>query len=136
MVFLGHLARGRDGARAKRWFEQAAALGDASGLYEMGRVYAAWEPAEARGYFEQAAQRGHTDAMVWLGILADREGDLAEGMRWYEEAAARGHPTAAGMVRMRRHTLGPGLLPWLARVAHKIGRTIFTRRVPRRLRGW
>jgi hypothetical protein len=72
--------------------------------------------------------------MVWLGVLADRQGDLTGGLGWYEEAAALGDPTAPEIARARRYRLRPGFLPWPVRCGHKVGRTIFKGQPQRRLR--
>ncbi len=88
---------------ARRWYEKAAAQGNALAQFSLGSVYAQgrgvrqdW--AEARRWYEKAAAQGYAEAQFNLGWMYD-EGkgvrqDYAEARRWYEKAAAQGQVDA------------------------------------------
>ncbi|MBQ7682607.1 MAG: toll/interleukin-1 receptor domain-containing protein, partial [Oscillibacter sp.] len=89
----------KDYAKAREYYEQAAAKGHAEALFSLGVLYrkgqgVAQDYAKARECFEQAAAKGHAGALNNLGFLY-RKGlgvaqDYAKARHCYEQAAAKG----------------------------------------------
>jgi TPR repeat protein len=93
----------QDYAAARRWFEKAAAAGEAGGMTDLGFLYAnghgvPQDYAVARSWYEKAAAAGETGGMTGLGFLyANGSGvprDYAVARSWYEKAAAAGEAAA------------------------------------------
>ena len=66
----------QDYAKAREWYEKAAAKGDASAMTDLGLLYnngqgVAQDYAKAREWFEKAAANGDAPAMNNLGLLYD-----------------------------------------------------------------
>jgi len=99
----------KDAARARAWFERAAAAGSASGAYYMGVTSQSGEgtpvdPAAAARWLETAAQRGSPHAMFLLAN-AYRTGagvpkNPAKALELYERAADLEHPAALQTLAM------------------------------------
>jgi TPR repeat protein len=79
---------------ARRWWEQAAAAGDAHAMNNLGLLLKDRDPDTARRWYEQAAAGGQTDAMNTLGVLLVSEGDPDAARCWWEQAAEHGHAVA------------------------------------------
>lgn len=84
-------------AEALKWFQKAAELGDAEGVYMIGSAYryghgVKEDYSKAVVYFRQAAALGNPFAMWQLGLHhAKGEGvpkDEAEALKWWREAAS------------------------------------------------
>jgi TPR repeat protein len=61
----------QDHAKAREWYEKAAAKGDASAMFNLGVLYdngfgVAKDYAKAREWYEKAAARGHARARAHL----------------------------------------------------------------------
>lgn len=86
-----------DYARAREWFEKAAAAGYPNAMFNIGWMYDQGEGvpqdyAQARQWFEKAAASGNAYAMLDLGIqYRDQLGDRARAREWFEKAAASGN---------------------------------------------
>src|SRR6516225_7467030 len=100
-----HLGLGvaQDYAKAREWYEKAAANGNAIAMNNLGLLYAhaqgvAQGYAKAREWYEKAAANGNAIAMNNLGTLyAYAHGvpqDYAKAREWYEKAAAKGDASA------------------------------------------
>src|SRR5262249_32165256 len=98
MRYVGRLTNDGRGvpkneAKAREWFEKAAAVGDAAAMGELGSSYF-WDEGgngeKARECFEKGAVAGDATAMFWLSIFAG-EADNKESDQWLEKAAAAGH---------------------------------------------
>jgi TPR repeat protein len=88
-----------DYAEARRWYEKAAAAGEAQGMINLGSLYEAGngvpqDYAAARRWYEKAAATGNAWAMINLGIMYGTghgvPQDDAAARRWYEKAGATG----------------------------------------------
>jgi TPR repeat protein len=95
----------QDYAEARRWYEKAAAAGNAAAMTNLGWLYdngqgVPQDYVAARHWYEKAAAAGGAQGMVNLGLLYDNgQGvpqDYAAARRWYEKAAAAGE--ARGMI--------------------------------------
>ena len=93
----------QDYAKAREWYEKAAAKGDASAMVNLGLLYenghgVAQDYAKAREWYEKAADKGDASAMNNLGLLYNNgQGvaqDYAKAREWYEKAAAKGDASA------------------------------------------
>lgn len=93
---LGASAAGRhDMAAARRWWEEAAALGDAAAMRNLG--YLAQQSGDlqaARDWYRRAADYGHDGAMNDLGFLAQEDQDWEQARHWWQRAAGRGNSYA------------------------------------------
>ena len=96
--FFGR-GRPQDLARAREWWEKAAAQGNAGAQCNLGLLYAngrgvPQDLARAREWYEKAAAQGHVDAQGGLGMMyANGDGvpqDHAQAREWWEKAAAQG----------------------------------------------
>ena len=86
---------------AVAYFEKAAGLGDANGLYNLGMVYARGlgrkrDDMRAFDCFRAAAEKGHPEAINSIGWFF-REGrvfgkDLTTAAQWFEKSASYGNP--------------------------------------------
>jgi TPR repeat protein len=88
----------QDYAKAREWFEKAAAKGDTRAMRNLGELYAngqgvAQDYAKAREWLEKAAAKGDAGAMAYLEKLRIREaagaGRYAEALQLQEELAAK-----------------------------------------------
>lgn len=88
---------------AMRLFRQAADLGNAGAMRNVGLMYDAGQGvttdyAEAVRWFRMAADRGDADGMLALGLRYSKgQGlpqDYSEAMRWYRKAAELGNSSA------------------------------------------
>ena len=95
---------GVDYAQARRYFEAAAAQGNADALYGLGRLflkkdYAGYDPVKAMDYLERSAEKDHAFAKFQLGkLLCEGEScdkDIARGLKLLEELAGKGVSIAA-----------------------------------------
>ena len=88
-----------DAAKARMWFEKAAAQGDAEAQYNLGVMHAKGQGARkdyarARELWEKAAAQGHSLAQYNLGVMYNNgEGvwrDLKKAREWYGKACENG----------------------------------------------
>jgi len=86
----------QDYAKAREWYEKAAAKGEATAMTNLGGLYAkgqgvAQDYAKARWWYEKAADKDVARAMTKLGGLYENgQGvaqDYAKARWWYEKAA-------------------------------------------------
>src|SRR6516225_7070121 len=100
-----HLGLGvaQDYAKAREWYEKAAANGNAIAMNNLGTLYAyghgvAQDYAKAREWYEKAAAKDNASAMFNLGSLYKNghgvAQDYAKAREWYEKAAANGDKDA------------------------------------------
>jgi len=89
----------QDYAKAREWFEKAAAKSEAIAMVSLGILYengygVAQDYAKAREWYEKAADKGNADAMNNLGTFyKNGDGvaqDYAKAREWYEKAADKG----------------------------------------------
>jgi TPR repeat protein len=101
----------QDYARAREWFEKAAARDNADALFRLGLLYengqgVAQDYARAREWYEKAAARDNADALFRLGLLYENgQGvaqDYAKAREWYEKAAAEGNADAKARLEKLR----------------------------------
>jgi len=88
----------QDYAKAREWYEKAAAKGDANAMGNLGWLYqngygVTQDYAKAREWYEKAAAKDNADAMGNLGWLHQNgygvTQDYAKAREWYEKAAAK-----------------------------------------------
>ena len=93
-------ASSKDYAEARKWYEKAAAAGNAFAMNGLGLIYlngygVALDYVEARKWYEKAAATGNAYAMYNLGNpYLNGDGapkDYAEARKWYEKARRRRH---------------------------------------------
>jgi TPR repeat protein len=93
----------KDYIRARRLYEQAASLGSAAGMNNLGVLYdqgngVAKDPAEARKWYEIAAKGGVSVGLTNIGsVFLHGDGvvkDPVEARKWFERAAAASEPKA------------------------------------------
>ena len=96
--FTGNDVR-QDYAKAKEWFEKAAAQGDAEAQFNLGVMYGNGEGVrqdyvKAREWYEKAAAQGHASAQLNLGTLYYHgEGvrqDYVKAREWFGKACDNG----------------------------------------------
>jgi len=85
----------QDYAKAREWYEKAAAEGNAAAMVNLGALYAygtgvPQDNAKAREWYEKAAAEGNAIAMGLLGGLYRTEKDYAKAREWFEKGAAEG----------------------------------------------
>ncbi len=106
LAFCYHIGAGveRNEAEALRWYQSAAALGDAqamfnTGLYHaMGRGGLNKNPEQAALWYRRAADKGNARAQYALGTLCE-QGKIPgcgaeEAAEWYQKAADGGSEAA------------------------------------------
>jgi len=93
----------KDPARAKTWFEKAAAQGHPGAQTNLGLMYAQGDGvkkdlARAKTWFEKAAAQGHPDAQACLGVIYFRglgvKKDPVQAKTWFKKAADQGQNQA------------------------------------------
>src|SRR5262249_23762764 len=98
LAYLNGWGGAQDYAKAREWFEKAAAKDYASAMADLGAIYYNGEGvprdyAKAREWYEKAADKGNANAMYGLGdIYYYGHGvaqDYAKAREWYEKAAAK-----------------------------------------------
>jgi TPR repeat protein len=96
------LERGQH-AEALKWYQLAAAQGDASAQNNLGTFYSSGrgisqDAAEAMKWYQLAAAQGEANAQFNLGVMFSNgqgvEQDFAKALGWYWLAAAEGHAHA------------------------------------------
>lgn len=99
---------------ARRWYAQAAALGNVRAMVNLGSLFAERvEPPDfvsAQLWWERAAAGGVIAAMFNLGVLFAEQHDppdLAAARRWWERAAAGGEARAMFMLGVLSARLDP-----------------------------
>ena len=96
-----HFGQGvpQDYAKAREWYEKAAAQGLAAAQHGLGYLYenglgVVQDYAKAREWYEKAAAQGYATPQHNLGVLYNNgQGvvqDYAKAREWYEKAAAQG----------------------------------------------
>jgi uncharacterized protein len=86
---------------ARRLYEQAAAAGNSSAMYNLGLLLEGSAPDAARRWFERAAAGYNSHAMYKLGLLLE-DSDPDAAHRWYERAAAAGDNDARLLLDRQR----------------------------------
>jgi TPR repeat protein len=114
LYLVGRPGVQQNGTEARKWFEKAAALGDARAMFDLGLLYeygneVTQDYTEARKWYEKAAALGDAEAMNLIGGLYDDLSgwdlllgrkrlkyrlDYDEAGKWYMKAAALGNATA------------------------------------------
>lgn len=91
-----------DPRAAFRWFQRAAAGGDALGHYKVGCYYAGQFPgavevdeAKALAAKTVAAEAGYSLAQSDVGNIHAQKGDWPQAVKWWTAAAEQGYPQAA-----------------------------------------
>ena len=93
----------QDYARAREWYERAAALGHAEAEFRLGWLHdhgrgVPRDAAAARTWYEKAAAQGNANAQYNLGVLYKKgrgvPRDAVRSRAWWEQAAANGHARA------------------------------------------
>src|SRR5215831_1700228 len=93
----------QDYAKAREWYEKAAAKGDANAMFSLGGLYdsgagVAQDHAKAREWYEKGADKGEAEAMTNLGVLYENghgvTQDHAKAREWFEKAADKGEAEA------------------------------------------
>src|SRR5205823_481937 len=114
-----------DAATAMKWYDQAAAAGDANAMLQLGRLHLRAKPPDVRTafqWFEKAAGRGSDDAALELGNcyvngLGVRR-DPRKAVSLYKPLAERGNVEA--MFRLGKLGFESGdtsARPWLLKAA-------------------
>ena len=92
----------KDPRTAFRWFERAAAGGDALGHYKVGCYYAGQFPgavevdeAKALAAKTVAAEAGYSLAQGDVGNIYGKRSDWPQAVKWWAAAAAQGYAPAA-----------------------------------------
>ena len=102
-MYAKSLGVARDYAKAREWYEKAAANGHVGAMTSLGLLYVngqgvARDYAKAREWLEKAAAKHHVGAMTSLGLLyVNGQGvarDYAKAREWYEKAAEKGDENA------------------------------------------
>ena len=75
-MYSAGLGVSQDYAKAKEWYEKAAAQGEVFAQYNLGEMYelgkgVAQDYAKAREWYEKAAAQGFEDAVAALERLAE-----------------------------------------------------------------
>ena len=92
------IAGAKDFAKAREWYEKAAAKDDPAAMNSLGVIYADGQGvpqdyAKAREWFEKAAAKDDAGAMSSLGVIYTYgygvPEDYAKAREWYEKAAAK-----------------------------------------------
>lgn len=98
----------RNYAKAREFFERAAAQGHASAQHDLGFLYhyghgTTQDYAKACSWYEKAASQGHADAQYILGAMYlggyGVKKDAARARAWFEKAAAQGHVPAKAALK-------------------------------------
>jgi TPR repeat protein len=93
----------QDYAKAREWFEKAAAQDSAHAMFSLGSLYengkgVSEDYAKAHEFYEKAAARGEANAMFRLGWLYENgkgvTQDYVKARDWFEKAAAKGDTKA------------------------------------------
>ncbi|MBN9119595.1 MAG: SEL1-like repeat protein [Planctomycetes bacterium] len=93
----------QDYAKAREWYEKAAALGHAEAEFRLGWLHdhgrgVPRDAVAARAWYERAAAQGNANAQYNLGVLYKKgrgvPRDPARARWWWEQAAANGHAGA------------------------------------------
>jgi TPR repeat protein/tRNA A-37 threonylcarbamoyl transferase component Bud32 len=93
----------QDYAKAREWYEKAAALGHAEAEFRLGWLHdhgrgTPRDAGAARIWYERAAARGSGNAKYHLGVLFHKGRGVPRNpfaaLRWWEEAGEQGHATA------------------------------------------
>jgi TPR repeat protein/tRNA A-37 threonylcarbamoyl transferase component Bud32 len=93
----------QDYAKARAFYEKAAALGHAGAEFRLGWLHdhgrgVPRDAATARAWYERAAVQGNANAQFNLGLLYKKgrgvPRDAAQARTWWERAAATGHAAA------------------------------------------
>jgi TPR repeat protein len=93
----------QDYAKAREWYEKAAALGHAEAEFRLGWLHdhgrgVPRDAATARMWYERAARKGSANAQYNLGVLYKKgrgvPKDVAKARAWWLEAAEAGHAQA------------------------------------------
>jgi TPR repeat protein len=109
------LGTAKDPRAAFRWFERAAAGGDALGSYKVGCYYAGQFPGavevdegKALAAKTVAAEAGYALAQSDVAVIHARRSDFGEAVKWWSRAAAQGYPQAM-MNLAEAHRRGQGV---------------------------
>jgi TPR repeat protein/tRNA A-37 threonylcarbamoyl transferase component Bud32 len=103
----------QDYAKAREWYEKAAAHGHAEAEFRLGWLHdhgrgVPRDAAAARAWYERAARNGSAGAMYHLGVLYKKgrgvPRDLAKAREWWLSAAEVGHAGAQANLGAIYHT--------------------------------
>jgi TPR repeat protein/tRNA A-37 threonylcarbamoyl transferase component Bud32 len=103
----------QDYAKAREWYEKAAAIGHAEAEFRLGWLHdhgrgTPRDATAARTWYERAAARGSANAKYHLGVLFHKGRGVQRNpfaaLRWWEEAAKAGHATAQFQLGVLYHT--------------------------------
>ena len=89
----------KDRSKARRCFEEAAAKGDVTGLYNYGCILR--DDGDMRGAadaFGKAAEKDFLPALYNLGVLAEDGGNSRRALEYYSEGAEKGDGACARAV--------------------------------------
>jgi TPR repeat protein len=101
----------QDYAKAREWYEKAAAKDNTSAMFDLGWFYDSGEVVEqdyakAREWYEKAANKGDASAMGNLGgLYYTGHGvaqDYAKAREWFEKAANKGDATGTAYLETLR----------------------------------
>lgn len=120
--------RAKNPVRAREFFAQAAAKGNAEAMLELGEMLAegrggAQDFVASRAWFEKAAAQGNVKAMLHLaGFLRKGRGgeqNESEALRWFRKAADAGDAVAMYWVADAHHKAKefPQALEWFRKAA-------------------
>ncbi len=113
----------QDYAKAREWYEKAAALGHPEAEFRLGWLHdhgrgVPRDAATARAWYERAAAQGNSNAQYNLGVLYKKgrgvPRDAALSRAWWEQAAASGHAGAQANLGAIYHA-GEGVPPDFAK---------------------
>lgn len=106
----------KDPRAAFRWFERAAAGGDALGSYKVGCYYAgqfagavAVDEGKALAAKTVAAEAGYALAQSDVAVIHARRDDFGQATKWWSRAAAQGYPPQAMMNLAEAYRRGQGV---------------------------
>lgn len=89
-----------DLARAKFWYEKAAAQGNVVANNDLGVMYldahgVSYDIQKAKNYFTAAAEKGFSQSQYELGAIYNRDKIYQQAAYWYKQAAKSNHVLAS-----------------------------------------
>jgi TPR repeat protein len=106
-IYRDGLGVQQDYAKAREWYEKAAAAGSAPSMNELGKIYVnGWGVArdlgKAQAWYEKAAAASQLDGMQHLAVLLDRgeatQADPKRAAHLLLSSAQLGHPWSKTML--------------------------------------
>jgi TPR repeat protein len=77
-----------------RWLEKAADLGRDDAMQRLGYLLKERDTDRSRYWTAKAAEHGNVKAMLVVGRLATKSGNIDDGVRWFDKAAHLGDTNA------------------------------------------